>query len=815
MHAEHEKTLAALLLALGVICALFFPQISHSFAPYLLPSLFFVMVFSLLPFARQGSAELTRPRPVVLALVFWQQGVLPALTLGVGLWFEIDREWLFFLLVTVTSGSLFASPTLVQLMGLEQKMAVQTVVWSTLFAPVSIYLTFSYLLGSEVHLDLELFAFRMVVFLVVPMAIFLVVKALTKTWSTQQRDKLDGIGRWGSVLALIVFCFALEAEVTNAIEREPLVILEYLLVAVTFAVLIGLLTRVVMVRFGVRAAITATVLTSFRNVGLSFGLVGQFAGPELAVYVGVCQIPMFLSPLLFDIFIGRNRVPEEGGSSEVSTEDTNSQVAGMWQVPAVPDHPTGSGARLTNASQPDLTSPRNVPVAATRYDYYPAGNVMVAAERFEETDPVLSQAMPQTSEVIECHSNVEPNTDIEREDARALVSRLREQLEVTQEAILQDAAELGARRSAARHICVFAALCFMAIVGIWESNKYFSPMLFDQNLIEKVAQTHVEGRNFAVFDLNINIRDLRNATIARMDHTPELVILGASHWQEAHVNLLPGKDLYNSHVHRDYYEDMLAVTEMWVRHGKLPKEMIITIRDNLLTPVKDRTDFLWLPGIKYYRAFAERIGLEPHSSWDTLPVQTWRELVSLPLLRSQATVHLTAPVQPHATDAFAFETLDTLLPGGSILWSGEHQRLFTRERARNEALSFANARRNDPPRIDPKGITHLEALFDFLKEKGVRVTLAHPQFNPIFWDAVQGTPYMDGLNKVKDQTIAWSKKYGFPIIGGFAPEKVGCSADMYIDAEHGNSTCLGMLLQQYPMQHSTSDLRGALNGTVQ
>ncbi len=812
MHAEHEKTLAALLLALGVICALFFPQVSHFFAPYLLQALFFVMVFSLLPFARQGSAELTRPRPVVLALVFWQQGVLPAITLGVGLWFDMDREWLFFLLVTVTSGSLFASPTLVQLMGLEQKMAVQTVVWSTLFAPVSIYLTFSYLLGSEVHLDLELFAFRMVMFLVVPMAIFLVVKAMTKDWTTPQRDRLDGIGRWGSVIALIVFCFALEDEVTQAIDREPYIILEYLLVAVTFAVTIGLLTRFVMSRFGIRAAYTAVVLTSFRNVGLSFGLVHQFAGPELAVYVGVCQIPMFLSPLLFDLFIGRKRVPEEDNTREAAPE---TPAGDMWRVPTASTRPNGPGAHPNPGGQQVVTSPLNASATQTSYDYYPSGNVMVAAERIEEVDPGYSQPVPQTSEVIEYETNIVPETDAEREDARALIGRLRSQIEETQEKVLENAAALGAGRTAARHVCVLIALCFMAVVGVWEANKYFSPMLFDQKLIEKVAQTHVEGRNFAVFDLNINIRDLRNATIARMERTPELVILGASHWQEAHVNLLPGIDLYNSHVHRDYYEDMLAVTEMWVRHDKLPKEMIITIRDNLLTPIEHRTDYLWLPGIKYYRAFAERIGLEPHSNWDTLPVETWRELVSLPLLRGQAKRHLTAPVQPHATDEFAFETLDTLLPGGSILWSGEHQRLFTRERARNEALAFAKAKRNDPSRIDPKGIVHLEALFDFLKKKGVRVTLAHPQFNPIFWDAVQGSPYMDGLQKVKDQTIAWSKKYGFPIIGGFAPKDVGCSADMYIDAEHGNSTCLGMLLRQYPEKYKTSDFRGTMNGTVQ
>ena len=51
MQADDEKTLAGLILALGVVMALYVPELSPYFAPYLLPSLFFVMVFSLLPFS--------------------------------------------------------------------------------------------------------------------------------------------------------------------------------------------------------------------------------------------------------------------------------------------------------------------------------------------------------------------------------------------------------------------------------------------------------------------------------------------------------------------------------------------------------------------------------------------------------------------------------------------------------------------------------------------------------------------------------------------------------------------------------------------
>lgn len=375
------------------------------------------------------------------------------------------------------------------------------------------------------------------------------------------------------------------------------------------------------------------------------------------------------------------------------------------------------------------------------------------------------------------------------------------------------ASETSARHISKVNITAFIVFCILGVVGVWRANQHFAPMLFDQGLIREVAVTHTNNKNFGVFDLNINIRDLRNETIARMPVAPEAVVLGASHWQEARVTSVRGKNFYNSHVHRDYYEDMMAMTEMYVRHGKMPKEMIITIRDNLLTPVADRTDFLWLPGIKYYRAFAKRIGFKTHSHWETLPTQTWRELVSLPLLWTHGSRQLTAPVQPHATDKRFTETLDILLPGGSIVWSGEHKRMFTQERARAEALAFAKARRNDPPKIDPKGIKHMEALFDFLVSKGVAVTLAHPQFNPIYWDAVQGSPYMDGLKRVEDLTKHWAKKYGFEIIGGFAPSDVGCTADMYIDAEHGNSKCLGMLLQQYNVARLKFDIRGSFNGT--
>ena len=72
------------------------------------------------------------------------------------------------------------------------------------------------------------------------------------------------------------------------------------------------------------------------------------------------------------------------------------------------------------------------------------------------------------------------------------------------------------------------------------------------------------------------------------------MVLGASHWQEAHADLLPGHRFYNAHVHRDYHEDLLAVVEMLLRHDRLPDTLIMSIRDMTFLPEEHRSDTLWL-----------------------------------------------------------------------------------------------------------------------------------------------------------------------------------------------------------------------------
>jgi hypothetical protein len=339
-----------------------------------------------------------------------------------------------------------------------------------------------------------------------------------------------------------------------------------------------------------------------------------------------------------------------------------------------------------------------------------------------------------------------------------------------------------------------------SIVGlglIWLGNARFAPLLFNAYAVEEVAATLGSGSNYATFDLNINSRVLRSAHIANLKETPDVAVMGASHWQEGHANLVPGKHFYNAHVHRDYYEDVLAVTEAFVSNSRLPKQVIITIRDNFFTPVAERTDFLWMQAIPDYREMAKRLGLPTRSWTETLPLRQIREGFSLATLHANAKRWVRARILPHVTKARKLESLDILLADGSIKWSRQHDALFTSAYARESALAFAAERRNQPPQIDPDGVAAVDRLLAFLQDRGVEVFLAHPPFNPIYYDAVQGSPYMEGLERIETLTVALAAKYGLHIIGSFNPYDLGCGAELYIDAEHSNPTCLQKILKQY------------------
>jgi hypothetical protein len=363
--------------------------------------------------------------------------------------------------------------------------------------------------------------------------------------------------------------------------------------------------------------------------------------------------------------------------------------------------------------------------------------------------------------------------------------------------IITPAAEATAKSPAKAYVMMCFLLTLLGVAAVWKGNQLYAPEMYGADGMVPAAEASARGLNYAVFDLNLNIRHWRDETVKRMTSTPDVVLLGASHWQEAHAGLVKNLKMYNSHIHRDYWEDPLGVVEIYAKYGRLPKRMIISIRDNQFMAVADRKDFLWEPGIPFYRAFADRIGLEKSSWISTLPYDRMRALFSLNMLFDNFARWYNTTEHPHVTSAEKFEGLDVLMADGSIRWARKHDRIFTQERAKREALALAAAKLARPPTIDPKGIEAFDAMLTWLKDQGVQVYFAHPPFNPIFWQAVQKEPYLSAVAKINGVTEELARKHGIKTFGGFNPASVGCESKDYIDAEHANPHCLQKIFDQF------------------
>jgi len=344
----------------------------------------------------------------------------------------------------------------------------------------------------------------------------------------------------------------------------------------------------------------------------------------------------------------------------------------------------------------------------------------------------------------------------------------------------------------------FATALVLGFGALVYGNKTYAPEMYSDTGMIPAADAQAKGLNYAVFDLNLNVRAWRDAQLARMTKTPDVIIIGASQWQEAHKDLLKGMDFFNAHIHRDYWEDLPGMVELLVRHDRLPKKLIIAVRDKQFTPVDDRKDWLWEPGIPAYRAFTKRVGMETESWFKTAPWHRWQALISLPMFFENFTRWQHAPAHPGPTTLARSETMDMILPDGSILWSNRKlNQVFTRERTLNEVDSFAKVALNNSVNIAPEGVAAWRKTFEFLKSKGVQVYLVNPPFNPDFYDQIEGTPYAAGLAKIEALTQKFSKDFGFPIFGNFNPHKVGCVAEQYIDAEHANPVCMQKIFDQF------------------
>jgi bile acid:Na+ symporter, BASS family len=315
MLSNFERTVACYALAV-VICAGFIvPGLSEMFAPHAFLALFVMIMLSLLPMARLNVGEIFTMDWKIWQIVLWQLFVLPLLIVSAANLLKISSTITALMVVTASAGSLFASPTYADLLKLNKQKALQCMILSTFMMPLSYFLFFSVILHAEVNLEFWTFLHRCTTFLVLPVGIFLVYMAFARTLPTPVAEKIENISRRATLVTLVVFGLGIVGPARDLLWTNPKLFAVYLAIVTILGIGMALLTGIVMFKQGITDALTASIVSGFRNVGLGFALLPALMETEAAAYVGISQVPIFLAPLVVNYLVKSRRDSEDLSSA--------------------------------------------------------------------------------------------------------------------------------------------------------------------------------------------------------------------------------------------------------------------------------------------------------------------------------------------------------------------------------------------------------------------------------------------------------------------------------------------------------------------
>ena len=286
------------------------PGLSEMMAPLGQASLFLMIVLSLIPMGRLDFGQVFSMDTKVWQVVIWQLFVLPSIILAIAHLAKLNGSITSLMVITASAGSLFASPTFAELLQVNKQRALQCMILSTFLMPISYFVFFTLVLHSEVKLNLNEFANRCAIFLGFPFGLFLVYMGFARAIPSGAVEFIELNARRMTILALMIFGLGRVGAARELMMTDFSQFAIYLIIVSGLGIGMAYLTAIVMFKQGMNDAVTASIVSGFRNVGLGFVLLSGVTSIHTDAYVGTSQIPIFLAPLLLNFFIASRRARE-------------------------------------------------------------------------------------------------------------------------------------------------------------------------------------------------------------------------------------------------------------------------------------------------------------------------------------------------------------------------------------------------------------------------------------------------------------------------------------------------------------------------
>ena len=346
----------------------------------------------------------------------------------------------------------------------------------------------------------------------------------------------------------------------------------------------------------------------------------------------------------------------------------------------------------------------------------------------------------------------------------------------------------------------FAAVSILMVGTVAGVNYLLNPLRFNGSAMADVAGILLGGKNYRIYDGNLDWRAFRREYVQKMPAPADIAVFGGSRWQEATSALAPGNKFVNVFVHSDYYEDMLAVTEVMFAANRLPRTMVLSIRYETFQPNDRRNSDMWKAFMPEARGMAKRLDLQMPSwlaSYDTTRL--------LNLVSVEAAIAVTRrafqPEGPGPTDLKRHATMDIIDKDGAIRFSQAREDVDTPATALKRSLASADADRSRRLQMDTPKVEGTRRLIAFLKQQGVNVILAQTPYHPDYFAALQGSAYLQDLRQLDELARNIAREMGVPVAGSLDAKVVGCVAEEFRDHLHSRESCLHKVFEQGVLQN--------------
>ena len=137
---------------------------------------------------------------------------------------------------------------------------------------------------------------------------------------------------------------------------------------------------------------------------------------------------------------------------------------------------------------------------------------------------------------------------------------------------------------------------------------------------------------------------------------------------------------------------------------------------------------------------------------------------------------------------------ETKMPDGTLLYTEEY-RNKDQDWVDNEALMRVNAGYAfgfyDFYELDKTRCEQLEAIVDYVQEKGVKVTFVLAPFHPIYYEHLAASECAKGILLAEDYYNELAAQHGISLFGSYDPEKANCTNEDFYDGVHVRRESIG------------------------